>query len=201
MAQEIFSIIYTIHCINLNENLSNEALGKHCCKYYIYFFFKYTIQLCYLFVILDILRDLESITECGKGNDLVGLYEQYIRGVLINVTSAINTWNEHSIDLAIINSCLTEVGKNFNNNNIIYCLNIIYIFNVENIGPALGSNLALLSPILTEGLTQNDVDPEVKIKIFNALSVMLLSKESSFSLSENEHLAAFLKIIVEGITY
>lgn len=62
----------------------------------------------------------------------------------------------------------------------------------------MGSQLHLIAPLLKECLATTKVDPEVKLKIFTALSRVLLQRQTNFKNSDTDKLEAFLKIVIEG---
>ncbi|XP_045497343.1 dynein axonemal assembly factor 5 [Colias croceus] len=125
------------------------------------------------FMALSNLDKLRYIEKCGK--TLTSLYERHIRRVLSDITSDALTWNLLTPDRCLMECVLLRSGA------------------------AMGAQLHLIAPLLKECLAVPKVDPEVKLKIFTALSTVLLQRKTNFKKSEPEKLEAFLKIVIQEI--
>ncbi|CAG5051832.1 unnamed protein product [Parnassius apollo] len=119
---------------------------------------------------LDKLRHLEK---CGR--TLTSLYERHIRRVLVDITSDALTWTLLTPDRCLLECVLLHAGY------------------------AMGEQLHLIAPLLKECLATPKVDPEVKLKVFTALSTVLLRRQTNFSKCEMDKLKAFLKIVIEDV--
>lgn len=62
----------------------------------------------------------------------------------------------------------------------------------------MGTQLHLIAPLLKESLAPPKADPEVKLKIFTALSTVLLQRQTNFNKCNNYKLECFLKIVIDG---
>ncbi|XP_061713504.1 dynein axonemal assembly factor 5 [Cydia pomonella] len=125
------------------------------------------------FMALSNLDKLRFAENCGR--TLTTLYEKHIRHILAAITSDALTWT-----LLTPDRCLLE------------CV-------LLNTGSAMSSNLHLIAPLLKECLATPKVDPEVKLKMFTALSTALLRRQDNFSKCSGDILEAFLKIIIEEV--
>lgn len=65
----------------------------------------------------------------------------------------------------------------------------------------MGTQLHLIAPLLSECLAVPKVDPEVKLKIFTALSTVLLQRDTSFRKCEPDKLETCLRIVTQGIYF
>ena len=65
----------------------------------------------------------------------------------------------------------------------------------------MGNQLHLIAPILKDCLAPPKVDAEVKLKIFTVLSTVLLKRQTNFSKSDSDKLEAFLKIVIDGMSF
>ncbi|XP_013169550.1 PREDICTED: dynein assembly factor 5, axonemal [Papilio xuthus] len=125
------------------------------------------------FLALSNLDKLRQLEDCGR--TLTTLYDKHIRRILVDITSDALTWT-----LLTPDRCLLE------------CV-------LLNAGYAMGSQLHLLAPLLRECLATPQVDPEVKLKVFTALSTVLLRRQTNFSKCDTDKLESFLKIVIEEI--
>ncbi|XP_063618443.1 dynein axonemal assembly factor 5 [Cydia splendana] len=125
------------------------------------------------FMALSNLDKIRFVENCGR--TLTTLYEKHIRHILAAITSDALTWT-----LLTPDRCLLE------------CV-------LMNTGSAMSSNLHLIAPLLKECLATPKVDPEVKLKMFTALSTALLRRQDNFSKCSGDILEAFLKIIIEEV--
>ncbi|XP_068631779.1 dynein axonemal assembly factor 5 [Battus philenor] len=125
------------------------------------------------FMALSNLDKLRYIENCGRS--LTALYERHIRRILVDITSDALTWTLLTPDRCLLESILLHSGY------------------------AMGSQLHLIAPLLRECLATPKVDPEVKLKVFTALSTVLLRRQSNFSKCEMDKLEAFLKVVIEDV--
>ncbi|KPJ08314.1 HEAT repeat-containing protein 2 [Papilio machaon] len=125
------------------------------------------------FMALSNLDKLRQLEDCGR--TLTTLYDRHIRRILVDITSDALTWT-----LLTPDRCLLE------------CVML-------NAGYAMGSQLHLLAPLLRESLATPQVDPEVKLKVFTALSTVLLRRQTNFSKCDTDKLESFLNIVIEEI--
>ncbi|XP_041977960.1 dynein axonemal assembly factor 5 [Aricia agestis] len=119
------------------------------------------------------LDKLRHITGCGLS--ISALYERHIHRVLSAITSEPLTWTLLTPDCALLDCVMLHSGS------------------------ALGSQLHLLAPLLKETLGTPKVDPEVKLKIFTALSTVLLQRQKNFSKCDQDKLEAFLNIVIKEV--
>ncbi|XP_050670875.1 dynein axonemal assembly factor 5 [Leptidea sinapis] len=124
------------------------------------------------FMAISNLDKLRHIEQCGS---LTALYERHIARVLADITSDALTWS-----LLTPDRCLLE------------CV-LLYS------GSAMGAQLHLIAPLLRECLAVPKVDPEVKLKIFTALSTVLIQRQKNFSQCEPDKLEAFLNIVIKEV--
>ncbi|XP_072932239.1 dynein axonemal assembly factor 5 [Epargyreus clarus] len=125
------------------------------------------------FMALSNLDKLRYIEKCGK--TLTCLYSRHVRRVLADITSDAVTWSLLTPDRCLLECVLLHAGA------------------------AMGTQLHIIAPLLKECLATPEVDPEVKLKIFTALSTVLLQRQTNFSKSEPFKLECFLKIIVQEV--
>ncbi|XP_045535643.1 dynein axonemal assembly factor 5 [Papilio machaon] len=125
------------------------------------------------FMALSNLDKLRQLEDCGR--TLTTLYDRHVRRILVDITSDALTWT-----LLTPDRCLLE------------CVML-------NAGYAMGSQLHLLAPLLRESLATPQVDPEVKLKVFTALSTVLLRRQTNFSKCDTDKLESFLNIVIEEI--
>ncbi|XP_022120793.2 dynein axonemal assembly factor 5 [Pieris rapae] len=121
------------------------------------------------------LSNLDKLRTIEKCNSLTSLYECHIRRVLSDITSDALTWTLLTPDRCLLECILTHSGS------------------------AMGTQLHLIAPLLRECLAVPKVDPEVKLKIFTALSNVLLQRETNFRKCEPDKLEAFLRIVIQEI--
>ncbi|XP_023943230.2 dynein axonemal assembly factor 5 [Bicyclus anynana] len=125
------------------------------------------------FMALSNLDKLRSIEKCGR--TLTSLYNKHIRRILADINSDAVTWS-----LLTPERCLLE------------CV-------LLHSGSAMGSQLHLIAPLLKDSLAPPKVDPEVKLKLFTALSTVLLQRQSNFKSCDPAKLEAFLKIVIDEV--
>ncbi|XP_039753956.1 dynein assembly factor 5, axonemal [Pararge aegeria] len=122
---------------------------------------------------LSNLDKLRCIEKCGR--TLTSLYDKHICRILADINSDAITWS-----LLTPDRCLLE------------CV-------LLNSGSAMGSQLHLIAPLLKECLAPPKVDPEVKLKVFTALSTVLLKRQTNFRKCEPDKLESFLKIVIDEV--
>ncbi|XP_050345777.1 dynein axonemal assembly factor 5 isoform X2 [Nymphalis io] len=122
---------------------------------------------------LSNLDKLRCIEKCGS--TIVSLYEKHIQRVLADITSDASTWNLLTPDRCLLECVMLHAGS------------------------AMGTQLHLIAPLLKECLAPPKLDPEVKLKIFTALSTVLLQRQTNFSKCDQDKLEAFLKIVIDEV--
>ncbi|XP_047529870.1 dynein axonemal assembly factor 5 [Vanessa atalanta] len=125
------------------------------------------------FMALSNLDKLRCIEKCGS--TIVSLYDKHIQRVLADITSDASTWNLLTPDRCLLECVLLQSGS------------------------AMGTQLHLIAPLLKECLAPPKLDPEVKLKIFTALSTVLLQRQINFSKCDQDKLEAFLKIVLDEV--
>ncbi|CAK1546977.1 unnamed protein product [Leptosia nina] len=125
------------------------------------------------FMALSNLDKLRYIEQCGK--TLYSLYEKHIHRILSDITSDAVTWTLLTPDRCLLECVLLHSGY------------------------AMGGQLHLIAPLLRECLAEPKVDPEVKLKIFTALSTVLLQRETNFRKCDPHKLEAFLQIVIQEV--
>ncbi|CAH2037929.1 unnamed protein product, partial [Iphiclides podalirius] len=125
------------------------------------------------FMALSNLDKLRHIEQCGR--TLTSLYERHVGRVLAAITSDAVTWTLLTPDRCLLECVLLHAGH------------------------AMGSQLHLIAPLLRECLATPKVDPDVKLKVFTALSTVLLKREDNFSKCEMDKLEAFLKVVIDDV--
>ncbi|CAH0398042.1 unnamed protein product [Chilo suppressalis] len=125
------------------------------------------------FMALSNLDKLRYIENCGR--TLTSLYDKHIRRVLADITSDALSWTLLSPDRCLLECVLMRSGS------------------------AMGGQLHLIAPLLKECLATPKVDPEVRLKIFTALSTVLLQRQNNFCKCDSDKLEAFLKVVIEDV--
>ncbi|XP_045771313.1 dynein axonemal assembly factor 5 isoform X1 [Maniola jurtina] len=125
------------------------------------------------FMALSNLDKLRYIEKCGR--TFTSLYEKHIGHVLADINSDAVTWSLLTPDRCLLECVLLHAGS------------------------AMGGQLHLIAPLLKECLAPPKVDPEVKLKVFTALSTVLLNQQTNFKKCEPDKLEAFLKIVIDEV--
>ncbi|XP_034830515.1 dynein axonemal assembly factor 5 [Maniola hyperantus] len=125
------------------------------------------------FMALSNLDKLRYIEKCGR--TLTSLYDRHIGRVLADIHSDAVTWSLLTPDRCLLECVLLHAGS------------------------AMGRQLHLIAPLLKECLAPPKVDPEVKLKVFTALSTVLLNRQTNFKKCEPDKLEAFLKIVIDEV--